>query len=96
VGHQQQTVFVCPVRAGYGMTALGAGVLVQIAELESHVWGVASIIGAGQMYSNGAGILDKTDGEVVNSAVSAFQALVGGSAYVVTSNLPFSLMFPYL
>lgn len=82
VGHQQQTAFVCLVRAGYGMTAMGAGVFVLIAELENRAWGVASIFGAGQVYSNGAGVMDKTGGEVVNSAISAFQALAGGSAYV--------------
>ncbi|KAM3567954.1 hypothetical protein VYU27_009912, partial [Nannochloropsis oceanica] len=82
VGHQQQTAFVCLVRAGYGMTAMGAGVFVLIAELENRAWGVASIFGAGQVYSNGAGVMDKTGGEVVNSAISAFQALAGGSAYL--------------
>jgi hypothetical protein len=96
VGHQQQTVFVCLVRAGYGMTALGAGVFVHIAELENRAWGVAAIFGAGQVYSNGAGVLDKTGGEVVNSAISAFQALVGGSAYVIYFLPPFSLVFPCL
>jgi len=82
VGHQQQTAFVCLMRAGYGMTALGAGVFIHIAELENRAWGAAAIVGAGQVYSNGAGVFDKTGGEVVNSAISAFQALVGGSAYV--------------
>ena len=93
VGHQQQTAFVCLVRAGYGMTALGAGVFIHIAELENRAWGAAAIFGAGQVYSNGAGILDKTGGEVVNSAISAFQALVGGSAYVNSVYPPFFLVF---
>ncbi|GAB5037051.1 pectin lyase fold virulence factor, partial [Nannochloropsis oceanica] len=87
VGHQQQTAFVCLMRAGYGMTALGAGVFIHIAELENRAWGAAAIVGAGQVYSNGAGVFDKTGGEVVNSAISAFQALVGGSAYFGTGDM---------
>lgn len=34
------------------------------------------------MYANGAGVLDKTGGEVANVQVSVIQALVGGSAYL--------------
>jgi len=82
VGHQQQSVFLCMMRAGFGMSAVGAGVMVQIAELENRMWGVASINGAGQVYSVGAGVLHKTGGEVANGQVSIIQALVGGSAYL--------------
>jgi len=82
VGHQQQSVFLGLMRAGFGMSAVGAGVFIHIAELENRAWGVAAIVGAGQVYSNGAGILDKTGGEVVNTAISTFQALAGGSSYL--------------
>ena len=34
------------------------------------------------MYANGAGVLDKTGGEVANVQVSVIQALVGGSTYL--------------
>lgn len=40
------------------------------------------MFGAGQVYSVGAGVLDKTGGEVVNCQISVIQALVGGSAYL--------------
>lgn len=58
-----------------------------IAELENRTWGVAGINGAGQVYANGAGVLDKTGGEVVNSASSVYQAIVGGSAYLGTGDM---------
>ena len=70
------------MRAGMGMSTTGAGVFIQIAELENRMWGVGAVVGAGQVYANGAGILDKTGGEVANGQISVFQALVGGSSYL--------------
>jgi hypothetical protein len=82
VGHQQQSVFLCLMRAGFGMSSVGGGVLVHIAELENRMWGVGAVVGAGQVYACGAGILAKTGGEVANGQISIFQALVGGSSYL--------------
>jgi hypothetical protein len=87
VGHQQQSAFVCLFRAGFGMSSVGAGVFSHIAELENRAWGVAAILGAGQVYANGAGVFDKTGGEVVNCAVSILQALAGGSSYLGTGDM---------
>lgn len=87
VGHQQQSVFLCLMRAGFGMSSVGGGVLVQIAELENRMWGVGAVVGAGQVYACGAGILAKTGGEVANGQISIFQALVGGSSYLGTGDM---------
>ena len=87
VGHQQQSAFVCLFRAGFGMSSVGAGVFSHIAELENRAWGVAAVLGAGQVYANGAGVFDKIGGEVVNCAVSVFQALAGGSSYLGTGDM---------
>ena len=40
------------------------------------------MVGLGQVYAVGGGIMDKTGGEVVNSQVAVIQALCGGSAYL--------------
>ena len=40
------------------------------------------MVGLGQVYAVGGGIMDKTGGEVVNSQVAVIQGLCGGSAYL--------------
>lgn len=52
-----------------------------------HAQGAACIFGAGQVYANAAGVLDKTGGEVANVQISVIQALVGGSAYLGTGEM---------